>query len=69
MTQQREEIETFLEEGGYLLMTGDYFVYEVVSLKEDTAIVTPYKGEQWGERWGENYEYSLNSLYPYTENL
>ncbi|MFM6349073.1 MAG: hypothetical protein ACKPFK_28625 [Dolichospermum sp.] len=69
MTQQREEIETFLEEGGYLLMTGDYFVYEVVTVKENTVVLTPYKGEQWGERFGENYEYSFDSLYPYTGSL
>ncbi|MFM6649916.1 MAG: hypothetical protein ACKPJO_15840 [Dolichospermum sp.] len=69
MTQQREEIETFLQEGGYLVMTADYFVYEIVNLKEHTAIVTPYKGEQWGERCGENYEYSFDSLYPYTGSL
>ncbi|MFM6250905.1 MAG: hypothetical protein ACKPEQ_17470 [Dolichospermum sp.] len=69
MTQQREEIETFLEEGGYLLMTADHFVYEVVTVKENTAIVTPYKGEQLGEQRGENYEYSLDDLYPYTGSL
>ncbi|MFM6202845.1 MAG: hypothetical protein ACKPE1_27545 [Dolichospermum sp.] len=66
---QRQELETFLQEGGYLVMTGDHFVYEVVTVKENTVVVTPYKGEQWGERFGENYEYSFDSLYPYTGSL
>ncbi|MFM6727069.1 MAG: hypothetical protein ACKPJF_21995 [Dolichospermum sp.] len=29
-----QELETFLQEGGYLVMTADYFVYEIVNLKE-----------------------------------
>ena len=52
-----------------LVQTGDYFVYEVVEVKDTTAVVTPYKGEQWGEHYGQNYEYRLDSLYPYEGSL
>ncbi|MFM6270500.1 MAG: hypothetical protein ACKPFA_28995, partial [Dolichospermum sp.] len=56
-------------ENNGVLFYGDYFVYEVVTVKENTVVLTPYKGEQWGERFGENYEYSFDSLYPYTGSL
>lgn len=49
----------------HLVQTGDYFVYEIVEVKNTTVIVTPYKGEQWGEQWGQQYEYRLSDLYPY----